>query len=186
MTDIVKMVGLPDMTGDKGARGEDYLPVVDGVVLPDDPARLFSSGKFAHVALIAGTNADEGTLFGGPPVHSLAQFRTFASKTFGAQTDGFLAVYPAATDADAYAAATLAQGDYEFLAGTRSVLRTVSKGQNKAFQYQFTRVNGVGRRLESGLFPCFRGLLCLRHASRFGLRNFRHDARRFFRGCRHL
>jgi para-nitrobenzyl esterase len=152
MTDIVKMVGPPDMGGDKASRGEDYVPVVDGVVLPDDPARLFSSGKFAHVALIAGTNADEGTLFGGPPVHGLAQLRTFATKTFGSQTDGLLAVYPASTDADAYAAATLAQGDYEFLAGTRSVLRAVAKGQNKAFQYQFTRVNGVGRRLKWGCF----------------------------------
>jgi para-nitrobenzyl esterase len=152
MTDIVKMVGSPDMGGDKASRGEDYVPVVDGAVLPDDPARLFSSGKFAHVALIAGTNADEGTLFGGPPVHSVAQLRTFATKTFGSQTDGLLAVYPAATDADAYPAATLAQGDYEFLAGTRSVLRAVAKGQNKAFQYQFTRVNGVGRRLKWGCF----------------------------------
>lgn len=152
MTDIVKMVGPPDMGGDKASRGEDYVPVVDGAVLPDDPARLFSSGKFAHVALIAGTNADEGTLLGGPPVHSLAQFRTFASKTFGSQTDGLLAVYPASTDPDAYPAATLAQGDYEFLAGTRSVLRVVAKSQNKAFQYQFTRVNGVGRRLKWGCF----------------------------------
>ncbi len=152
MTDIIKMVGPPDMAGDKAARGEDYVPAVDGVVLPDDPARLFSSGKFAHVALIAGTNADEGTLFGGPPVHSLAQFRTFATKTFGDKTAGLLAVYPAPTDADAYPAATLAQGDYEFLAGTRSVLRAVSKGQNKAFQYQFTRVNGVGRRIKWGCF----------------------------------
>jgi|SRR5579871_127542 len=151
MADIVKMVGPPDMTGDKAARGEDYQPAVDGFVLPDDPARLFASGKFAHVPLIAGTNADEGTLFGGPPVHSLAQLRAFASKFFPNQADGFLAVYPAATDADAYPAATLAQGDYEFLAGTRSVLRAAAK-QNKAFQYQFTRVNGVGRRLKWGCF----------------------------------
>jgi len=152
MADIVKMVGPPDMAGDKAARGEDYVPVVDGVVLPDDPARLFSTGKFAHVALIAGTNADEGTLLGGPPVHNLAQLRTFANKTFGAQTDGLLAVYPATTDAAAYDAAAHAEGDYEFLAGTRSVLRVVSKGRNKVFQYQFTRVNGVGRRLKWGCF----------------------------------
>ena len=152
MADIMKMVGPPDMGGDKAARGEDYVPVVDGVVFPDDPARLFSTGKFAHVGLIAGTNADEGTLLGGPPVHNLVQLRKFAEKTFGSQTDGLLALYPASTDAEAYDAAAHASGDYEFLHGTRSVLRAVSKGQNKAFQYQFTRVNGVGRRLKWGCF----------------------------------
>jgi len=152
MADIIKMVGPPDMGGDKADKGEAFVPVVDGVVLPDDPARLFSAGKFAHVGLIAGTNADEGTLLGGPPVHNLAQLRKYAEKTFGSQTDGLLAVYPASTDADAYDAAAYASGDYEFLHGTRSVLRAVSKGKNKVFQYQFTRVNGVGRRLKWGCF----------------------------------
>ena len=153
MADIIKMLGLPDMGGDKAAKGEAYVPVVDGVVLPDDPARLLAAGKFAHVGLIAGTNADEGTLLGGPPVHNLADLRKYAQKTFGSQTDGLLALYPASTDTEAYAAAALASGDYEFLHGTRSVLRAASKGQqHKVFQYQFTRVNGVGRRLKWGSF----------------------------------
>ena len=158
--EILKIAGMPDMAGDKADRGEAYLPVVDGVVLPDDPARLFAAGKFAHVALIAGTNADEGTLMGGPPVHNLADLRKFAQKTYGSQTDGLLAVYPASSDADAFDAAAHMQGDYVFLQGTRAVLRAVSKEntktvasrRNKVFQYQFTRVNGVGRRIKWGSF----------------------------------
>ena len=85
--EVVKMMGLPDMAGEKADRGEAYMPFVDGVVIPDDPARLFLSGKFAHVPLIAGTNADEGTLMGGPPVHSLADLRKYAEKTFHAQAN---------------------------------------------------------------------------------------------------
>ncbi len=166
--EILKIAGPPDMAGDKADRGEAYMPVVDGVVFPDDPARLFSAGKFAHVAFMAGTNADEGTLMGGPPVHNLADLRKFAQKTFGSQTDGALAVYPAASDAEAVDAAAHLQGDYLFLQGTRSVLRAVAKGntktlltvgkvrvasrQNKVFQYQFTRVNGVGRQIKWGSF----------------------------------
>jgi para-nitrobenzyl esterase len=166
-SEILKMAGMPDMGGERAERGEAYAPVVDGVVLPDDPARLFLAGKFAHVALIAGTNADEGTLMGGPPVHNLADLRKYAQKTFGSQADGMLAVYPASTDADAYDTAAHASGDYVFLQGTRSVLRAVSAGntksfsaakvrvsfrQNKVFQYQFTRVNGIGRRIKWGSF----------------------------------
>ncbi|MDP8982735.1 MAG: carboxylesterase family protein [Acidobacteriota bacterium] len=150
--EILKMIGPPDMTGDSTDRGEAYMPVVDGWLLPDDPAVLFSSGKFHNAALIAGTNADEGTLLGGPPVRNLAQLRKYAEKQFGAQADGMLAVYPAASDADAYPAAAQATGDYVFLQGTRSVLRAVSKVNPKAFQYQFTRVNGVGRRIKWGSF----------------------------------
>src|SRR5260370_10200534 len=109
--EIMKLAGPMDMTGDATDRGEAYMPVVDGSVFPDDPARLYSTGKFHNVALIAGTNADEGTLMGGPPVRNLAQLRKWAEKQFGSQADGMLAVYPAATDADAYAAAAQASGD---------------------------------------------------------------------------
>jgi para-nitrobenzyl esterase len=153
-SDLLKMVGPPDMSGDRADRGETFMPVVDGVVLPDDPARLFLAGKFAHVPLIAGTNADEGTLLGGPPVHSLADLRKFAAKTFGAQADAMLAVYPAATDADAYDAAAHANGDNIFLMGTRSVLRAAARADSKVFQYQFTRVTNIGRRIKWG---CFHG-----------------------------
>jgi para-nitrobenzyl esterase len=104
------------------------------------------------VALIAGTNADEGTLLGGPPVHNLADLRKFAQKTFGSQTDALLALYPAAADADAYDAAAHASGDYSFLHGTRSVLRATSRVNPKTFQYQFTRVSGIGRRIKWGCY----------------------------------
>jgi para-nitrobenzyl esterase len=151
-TDLMKMLGPPDMSGDKADRGEAWMPIVDGVVLPDDPARLFETGKFAHVPLIAGTNADEGTLMGGPPVSNLAALRKFAAKTFGPQTDGLLALYPAASDGEAHDVAARASGDNLFLMGTRSVLRAAAKANPKVFQYQFTRVNGVGRGIKWGAF----------------------------------
>ncbi len=151
VAEIAKIAGPPDMSGDKEPRGEAYMPVVDGVVIPDDPARLFAEGKFAHVNLIAGTNADEGTLLGGPPVHNLIDLRKFAQKTFGSETNGLLAVYQAASDAEAYDAAAHVQGDYTFLQGTRAVLRAASR-KNKAFQYQFTRVTAIGRRIKWGCY----------------------------------
>jgi len=128
------------------------MPVVDGWVIPDDPARLFSSGKFHHVALIAGTNADEGTLLGGPPVRTLEQYRQWAAQKVGSFADRLLTLYPAATDAEAHPAAAQSSGDLLFLYGTRSVLRAASKVEPNTFQYQFTRVNGVGRQIHWGAF----------------------------------
>ena len=150
--EIIKLAGPMDMSGDATDRGEAYMPVVDGFVLPDDPARLYLTGKFHNVSLIAGTNADEGTLMGGPPVRNLAQFRKWAEKQFGSQADDFLKVYVAPGDADAHAAAARAYGDFLFLQGTRSVLRAVAAANVNTFQYHFTRLNGIGRRINWGAF----------------------------------
>lgn len=150
--EILKMAGPMQLGGEAADRGEIYFPVVDGWSLPDDPARLFTSGKIHNVTLIAGTNADEGTLLGGPPVHNLAALRKWAEGQFRQQAEAMLAVYPAATDAYAYDAAAHASGDYLFLQGTRSVLRANAKLNPKTYQYQFTRLNGIGRRIKWGVF----------------------------------
>jgi para-nitrobenzyl esterase len=150
--EIMKLTGGVDFTGEKSDRGEAYLHIVDGWVVPDDPARLFAQGKFQHVALIAGTNADEGTLMGGPPVRNIAALRKWADKQFIGQSNRLLEIYSAASDAEAYDAAAHAAGDFLFLQGTREILRSVSKVNPKTFQYAFTRVNGVGRRIKWGAF----------------------------------
>jgi para-nitrobenzyl esterase len=149
-SELLKLAPL-DINSEAADRGEAFMPVVDGWALPDDPARLFSQGKFHATALIAGTNADEGTLF-NLPIRSLEAYRKWADRQFGQQAEAMLAVYPAATDADASGAAAHAMGDNMFLQGTRSVLRAVSKAHPKTFQYQFTRVSGVGRRIKFGSY----------------------------------
>lgn len=150
--EVMKMA--PSMMGGGAAaeRGEAYMPVVDGYVIPDDPARLFLAGKFHHVALVAGTNADEGTLLGGPPVKDLAGLRAWAERQFKGQSEAVLALYPAVTDADAHAAACAIYGDVLFLQGTRSVLRVAAKANPHAYQYQFTRVAPIGNRLKWGAY----------------------------------
>jgi len=150
--DLLKTLPPPMIRNDAADLGEDYMPVVDGWVIPDDPARLFAAGKFHHVALIAGTNADEGTLLGGPPVRNLEQYRKWGEQKVGPLVDKLLALYPASTDAEAHATSEHASGDLVFLYGTRSVLRAASKLNPNTFQYQFTRVNGIGRQIHCGSF----------------------------------
>ena len=151
--DVMKLVPPPmSRNTDATDRGEACIPVVDGWVIPDDPGRLFAVGKFHHVALIAGTNADEGTLLGGPAVRNLAQYRNWAEGKVGAKADELLALYPAVTDADAHAAAERATTDLLFAAGTRWVLLAAAKVNPHTFQYHFTRVNGIGRQIHWGSF----------------------------------
>ena len=152
VADLLKTLPPPMTRNDAAERGEAYMPVVDGWVIPDDPARLFTTGKFHHVALIAGTNADEGTLLGGPPVRTVEQYGKWAAEKVGPLAERLLNLYPASTDAEVRAAAAQAQGDLVFLYGTRSVLRAAARLNPNAFQYQFTRVNGVGRQIHWGSF----------------------------------
>jgi para-nitrobenzyl esterase len=149
--EIMKLAGNPMTNPDAGARGEEYMPVIDGVVLPDDPARLFVSGKFHNVSLIAGTNRDEGTLF-ALPVMDQGTLHTWAGKQFGSSANAILKEYGAGGDAEARAVGALIDGDWIFLQGTRIVLRAASKINPQVFQYQFTRINGIGRRTRLGAF----------------------------------
>jgi para-nitrobenzyl esterase len=149
--EMLKMGGVPNMTGGSGDSPQ-WMPLVDGRALPDDPAKLFQEGKFHRVAFIAGTNADEGTLLGGPPVRNLKAMSTWGEKTFGPLVGDAMKAYPANTDAEAYPAAAGATGDYLFLQGTRVMLRAVAKLEPRTYQYHFTRVTGVGRKTKWGAF----------------------------------
>ncbi|PNU03437.1 hypothetical protein A8V01_06935 [Novosphingobium guangzhouense] len=76
----------------KLANGQFYnLPVVDGHLLPDAPWRIFASGRFNDVPLLAGWNADEGSLMLLGPRRSFAQMM---QDTYGAQADTVARLYP--------------------------------------------------------------------------------------------
>lgn len=43
------------------SQGPGWYPIVDGDVIPNYPTELLSSGRFAHIPHLYGTNSDEGT-----------------------------------------------------------------------------------------------------------------------------
>ncbi len=127
-------------------------PIVDGVVIPDDPAALFAAGKFHRVPLMMGTNSDEGTvpLF-APRVANLEQANAWLMTTYGAQAAPKLAsLYGIDNDAHAREAAIKISGDALFAMGTRTILRAAAAHTPNVYQYEFVRVNGLGRRLQFG------------------------------------
>ena len=122
----------------------------------------FPSGKFHHVALIAGTNADEGTLLGGPPVTDLAQLREVGREKVGPLADRLLTrCIRQPTDADAHAAAAAASGDLVFLYGTRSVTarRVQAESEHVSISVHAGEWRGTADPL--GRLSCFRDSLCI-------------------------
>jgi para-nitrobenzyl esterase len=87
-------------------------PIIDGHVLPVNAAEIFAKGQQTDVPLLAGSNADEGTLFAarGPtptPESFTQQVRAF----FGDAADAVLKMYPSGTPDQAKASFAALLGD---------------------------------------------------------------------------
>lgn len=131
------------------AAGTTPYPVVDGVVIPDDPARLFEQGKFHHVPVIVGGNADDGSI-SGARVANLAEARTLAHARLGANADALLAMYGGKDDASAIPAARALAGDAMFVIAERGILNAAAKAGLPAYGYEFARVSPLNKRQNQG------------------------------------
>jgi para-nitrobenzyl esterase len=90
--------------------------------------------------MLIGSNSDEGTMFTQPNV-TVQSFHDTAQRQYGKDADGFLKVYPASSNEEAYAAQAAAMRDRTFGWEMRTWARMESKtGKNKVFLYYFHRV----------------------------------------------
>jgi len=150
--ELLKLAGSVEFNMEGEHTGEIHYHIVDGVVIPDDPALLFEQGKFHKVPVLAGTVAHEGSMF-ARSVRSLAPAKTWIERaTLPSAVEKLLQQYGLTSDAAANAGFASVFGDANFVMGTRALLRVVSAHQPRAFQYEFTRVAGFGRRTRLGAF----------------------------------
>lgn len=118
----------------KGPRG--VGPVVDGWLIPEDPGKIFASGKQIDIPVLTGSNRDES--FGGNP-KSAEDFVERARKRFGDLADAYLKLYPAGSDEEAREAAFYSGRD-EMAFVMRNWARLAAKpGKAKSFVYYFTQ-----------------------------------------------
>lgn len=149
--EILKTIGVIDFNMAGEYSGEVHYHIVDGVVIPDDPAVLFEQGKFHKVPVLAGTVTDEGTMF-ARSVRALAPAKTWIERaTLPSAVEKLQQQYGLTSDAAANAGFAAIFGDANFVMGTRALLRAASASQ-RAFQYEFARVGGFGRRTRLGAF----------------------------------
>jgi para-nitrobenzyl esterase len=74
-----------------------YGPIIDGYVLPEPVADIFTANKQNHVSVIIGWNADE---FGGA-TQNKEDFKKKAEKDYGSDAATFLKYFPAETNEQA-------------------------------------------------------------------------------------
>lgn len=82
-----------------------FKPIVDGVVLAEQPAAAIAAGNFANVPFLSGTTADEANLFHVSLLHTAvadeSQYLAALQSRFGDDAEAIVAQYPAGDDADA-------------------------------------------------------------------------------------
>ena len=121
--------------------GNAWAPNVDGWVIPDDPLAMYRTGRQHEVALIAGMNGNEGSMFsGGLRVDSVSDFETHVRKVYPAHADDALAHFGVTTDDDAAAGADHLLHDFYFAGPVREHVANHARMGAPAWLYHFTHV----------------------------------------------
>jgi para-nitrobenzyl esterase len=128
-------------------------PNVDGWVLPDEVYAIFTVGKQNHVPVIVGSTADEGTTLAAGLLPKTKEAYEAAARTkYGALADEFLAVYPAATDADVRQSFLASVRDEWFTWEMRTWARLAERSGNAAYQYFFSHVPPSPNKAQNGAY----------------------------------
>lgn len=115
--------------------------VIDGRVLPDQPAAVFARSAQNDVPLMLGFAKDEA--FGGMgAVTGLEDYRAKAGTHFGARAAEFLTLYPAQSDAEARAQAGAADRDATMAIAMDAWARAQTEhGRAPVYTYEFARAH---------------------------------------------
>ena len=119
----------------KGQTG--FSPVIDGRFLTEPVPDTYAAGKQAHIPLLAGWNADEGSFFAMRGM-TAQQWKGMATGLFKERSDEFLKLYPGDTDAQALRSAIDYGSDAFIGFGTWKWLEAQRKtGNAPVYRYHF-------------------------------------------------
>jgi para-nitrobenzyl esterase len=118
----------------KGQTG--FAPDIDGKFLTEPVVNTYAAGKQAHIPLLAGWNADEGSFFGMRGM-TVQQWQGMAAGMFKDRSQEFLKLYPGDTDAQALRSAIDFGSDSFIAFGTWKWLEAHRKTGDGAPVYRY-------------------------------------------------
>jgi carboxylesterase type B len=125
----------------------DLEPVVDGWVLPQQPAIAFAEGEEADIPVLVGSNEDEVSIFASSIVggkswrpDTVAAYRRWLHNRFHSDADEVFAQYPASSDAEARRVFEEMDTDLDFGFGAWLLANDMERIGEKVFLYHFTYV----------------------------------------------
>ena len=115
---------------------------VDGYVLPTTPYEAYRAGEHNESALLHGYNAEEGTPFILFNMAKLSNYESLVRTLFGESADEVLALYPAASDAEARQNWIELYSVWFFCYGHYCWGRQAAALDVPVYEYYFTKTNG--------------------------------------------
>jgi para-nitrobenzyl esterase len=124
--------------------------VVDGWIMPEQPARVFADGRQTLIPVVVGSTADEATVFGHQGPTTVSQYRDYLAANTGKYSLQQFQSYPATVDGDVAGQYLRLQNDL-FGFGAYSLARAMTRAGQKAYVYLFSFVD-TGKRVQLGAF----------------------------------
>lgn len=124
--------------------------IVDGWVIPEQPAEIFAAGKQLHVPVLVGSNANEATVFGHGGPKTVDEYKKYLAEDTGKYSGEEFRIYPTQSDADVPVRYLQLQSD-SFAYGAYSMARAMARVGQKAYLYYFTYAE-TGKRAALGAY----------------------------------
>ncbi len=132
----------------KNDPGLHFDAIVDGWVVPKQPAQIFAEGKQLHIPILVGSNADEATVFGHNDLKTIGDYKKHLQQDTGQYRKEEFELYPVSSDADVPTRSVRLESD-EFACGAYSIAQATTKAGEKSYLYYFTYVD-PGKRSRLG------------------------------------
>ena len=120
----------------------DWLPIVDGYVLPKSDRQAWKDGDFEAVEIMIGDNENEGLMFmahGAPIPLTKAAYDRYMFDEYGVLGPDALEIYPASTDAAVAYQLGMATGDLLFGLASREMSRRMVRRTPNVYRYLFAK-----------------------------------------------
>jgi para-nitrobenzyl esterase len=120
-----------------------FWPNVDGYFFPENPSRIYAAGKQAHLALLAGWNADEQdyTGFFGKQQASKENYGTKVRAEYGRHSDELLKLYSGNSEKQVKESARdLASDQFIAYSTWKWLDMQVQTGKSPVYRYRFEQV----------------------------------------------
>jgi para-nitrobenzyl esterase len=115
--------------------------IVDGYFLPDSPARIFAAHKQNDIPVITGFTHDESSN-ALRTAKNLTEYRATSARLFGPDSEEFLKLYPASTDAEARDMGATAAREGMVEKGARNwAIAQTQNGSAPVYLFLYSRVH---------------------------------------------
>jgi para-nitrobenzyl esterase len=132
----------------KNDPGLHFDAIVDGWIIPRQPAQIFAGGKQLPVPILVGSNADEATVFGHNDVKTVADYKAQLQQDAGEYASQELQLFPVGSDSNVAERSVQLESD-RFACAAYSIAHAMSKAGVTSYLYYFTYVD-PGKRSRLG------------------------------------